>query len=252
MDGMITKLSISTLVNKEDMYARMRASLERQGDGVALQFIPLHADAEGWNATTGLNRGLELAEAEWVVCVHQDVIFPPGWLASFIAAAEAAGPSTAILGVVGCRDDGSYAGHIKDPHGHLRWGPLPSPVVSVDEVFIAVRKSSGLGFDAENPQFLFYGADICLQARERKLEALVIDAPLIHLSPGRRDTDFGLAAAWLLRKWGSRYSQVIPTTTMLVGTLKPLNSLRWLRVWLNHRLSLRSRAIACGCSRVDE
>lgn len=252
MNGMITNISIATLVNKEDVYARMRASLERQGDGMALQFIPLHADAQGWNASQALNRGLCLAEAEWLVCVHQDVVFPMGWLASFTAAAEAAGPSTAVLGLVGCRNDGSYVGHIADPHGHHRWGSLPSPVVSVDEVLIALRKSSGLSFDEANPQFLFYGADICLQARERRLGALVIDAPLIHLSGGRRDTSYDFSAAWLLGKWGTRCGYVIPTTTMLVGGWRPLHSLRWLWVKLRHRLSLREARSLCDCSSVEE
>ena len=53
-------LSIISLVNDESQYAEMRATLVLPG----VQWIPIDADANGWNAATALNAGLEAATAD--------------------------------------------------------------------------------------------------------------------------------------------------------------------------------------------
>ena len=81
---MVDKLSIITIVNNEKLYSKSRISLERQDDDNYFEFIPVNADKIGWNAAKSLNYGIEKAKSDWVICAHQDVVFPDGWLASFL------------------------------------------------------------------------------------------------------------------------------------------------------------------------
>jgi len=247
---MMESLSVVTLVNNEEQYSRMVNSLLRLEKEPFFRFLPVHADKMGWNAATALNAGIGAASSEWVVCVHQDVIFPDSWLDSFREAIARLPGDAAIVGLVGLDKKGRYAGHIKDPHGHTRWGSLPCAVNSLDELLIAIRKPSGLLFDPENPGFLFYGTDICLSAWENGFSAMAIDAPVVHLSAGRTDTPFGFAADWLLGKWGARCNGLIPTTTMLVGKRKLSNLFLWWSNRLNLWLTLRSKRSDCSCDKV--
>jgi hypothetical protein len=244
----VRNLSVVTLMNDEVSYGRTVASLRWQAPEGFFQFLPVHADREGWNAAQGLNHGIRAAISEWVLLVHQDVVFPDGWLTRFATQIDALPATVAVVGIVGYSLHGTYMGHIRDPHGHMKRGDLPCRAMSLDEVLIAVRKTSGLRFDVSNPGFLFYGTDICLTARARGLQAMVIDAPVIHLSAGRRDTPYDAAAHWLLSKWGPSYGNLIATPTMLVGTPRPSSLRRWLRVrvdaWLN-RVTARAE---CRCA----
>ena len=248
MDG---KLAIVTLKNDDATFARMRASLERQAPPGAFEFIPVDADKDGWNAARGLNHGIESSTAEWVVCVHQDVIFPDSWYTAFSARLRELPDHVRVLGLVGVRPNGAYAGHIKDPHGHAAWRPLPRQVISVDEHLIAIRRTAGLAFDPDNPGFHCYGTDICLSAKAMGYAAFVVDAPVVHLSKGKIDTSFGSASSWLLEKWGKEMKFVIPTCAFLIERKLPSNFLRREFIRLRRMLSSRESACACGCNAVD-
>lgn len=248
MDGI---LGIVTLKNDDATYARMRSSLERQAPPGSFEFIAVEADKEGWNAAQGLNRGIEKSAAEWVVCVHQDVIFPDSWYSSFTAKLRELPDRVRVAGLVGVRPNGAYAGHIKDPHGHAAWRPLPRQVISVDEHLIAIRKTPGLAFDPATPGFHCYGADICLSAEVMGYAAYVVDAPVVHLSKGKIDTSFGSASAWLLEKWGKGMNYVIPTCAFLIERKLSSNFLKRKIIRLRRMLSSRGSACACDCGAVD-
>ena len=170
----------------------------------------------GWNAAQGLNHGIDSLAADWIVCVHQDVLFPQGFWKRFVAALEALAANVAVAGIVGCERSGRLRGHIVDPNGHCFWPTLPSDVLAVDEVIIAVRKASGLRFCADVPGFHCYGADLCFEADRRGLRVVAIDAPLVHLSTGKLDATYDKASQWLLAKWGERYGHVLPMPTIVV------------------------------------
>ena len=72
-------LSVVTMVNDEALYARARASLAAHHADGALEWIPVRPDECEWNAATALNHGLERARAPWVLCAHQDVLYPSQW-----------------------------------------------------------------------------------------------------------------------------------------------------------------------------
>jgi SAM-dependent methyltransferase len=142
------------------------------------------------SAAEGLNRGLARARHRLVLCVHQDVYLPRGWLGRYLHQYRRAEQSYGPLGVVGVygvtRGAGgpARAGHVADRYRLLRESPpLPALVETLDEVLLAVPKQAGLSFDPRFG-FHFYGADICLEARRRGLASVAVDALLLHNSRG--------------------------------------------------------------------
>ena len=204
-----------TLVNNRAQFDACQASLRAEAVPFP-EWLMVEPNRQGWNAAQGLNHGIERLSADWVVCVHQDVLFPAGFWARLTTALAALPPTVAVAGLVGCERGGRFHGHIVDPNGHCYWPGLPHDVLAVDEVLIAVRKASGLRFGEEVPGFHCYGADLCFEAARRGLRVVAIDAPLVHLSTGSLDASYERASQWLLDKWGERYGHVLPMPTIVV------------------------------------
>jgi len=211
----VTDIGFVTLVNDDAQFAACRASLQRLVDPLP-PWLAVRPNQRGWNAAQGLDHGLGELDTEWVVCVHQDVLFPDDFWRRLPAALGALDAGVAVAGLVGCEASGRFRGHIFDPNGHCYWPALPSPVLTLDEVLLAVRRSAGLRFCEEAPGFHCYGADLCLEAHRRGLGVVAIDAPLLHLSTGRLDEHYERAAQWLLDKWGPSHRHVLPTPALLL------------------------------------
>jgi SAM-dependent methyltransferase len=143
------------------------------------------------SAADGLNGGIERAKHDIVVLVHQDVYLPAGWPARFLEqwrlAERRAGP-VGVAGLYGASHDPAApggvveAGHVLDRHT-LRRGtsPLPARVQGLDELLLAVPRTTPLRFDP-TLGFHFYGTDLACQARAVGLAAVVVDAPAFHNS----------------------------------------------------------------------
>jgi hypothetical protein len=179
----------------------------------------------GPNVGAKLNFGLEHARNEWVACVHQDVWLPPGWdlvLAQQIQAAELQFGPIGVAGVYGVGDviarpdptqplSAERIGWVVDRGRMLRDGPeLPARVATLDELILVVRRDCGLRFDADLG-FHLYGADICLQARERGLAVVAVGALCHHNSRhiGLGEGFFESAAVFA-RKWSHRLPVATP------------------------------------------
>jgi hypothetical protein len=243
-------LSVVTIVNNDDMYRESRESLEIQADNGYFDFISVEADGLGWNAARALNRGIEKGKSDWVVCAHQDVIFPDGWLAGFLGELSKIHENVAVIGLVGNTASGKFVGHVLHPHGHSRWTPLPSGVISVDEHVIVVNRKLNVRFDEENPGFHCYGADICLSAMEKGFDSVVIDAPVVHLSGGKVDEAYQISSDWILKKWGKTMNNTIPTPAAIISTPVLLNVMKRMIVYLNRRICIRYSFYRCDCKRV--
>jgi hypothetical protein len=192
------------------------------------------------SAAHGLNFGLERATGEWVNGVHQDVFLPEGWdqqlLAQLREAERRFGP-VGVAGVYGVGACGEFvparpdsmltrragiglgetalgaqrSGWVVDRGRVLRDGPeLPAEVATLDELLLVVRRNAHLRFDPALG-FHLYGADICLQAAERGLAVVAIDALCHHNS-----RSVGLPAAFFksaqvfARKWAHRLPVATP------------------------------------------
>lgn len=153
--------------------------------------LPWSACFNSTSAATAFNPAMDAQAAlgtDWLVWVHQDVYFPPGWEAQFRQAlgdACAQWPTLAVAGVYGVRGVGEQsarAGHVLD-RGQLLKEPaaLPSLVDSLDELLVAVRVDSGLRMDPAMG-FDFYATDLVLQAQAAGMCAAALDAFCEHWS----------------------------------------------------------------------
>jgi 2-polyprenyl-3-methyl-5-hydroxy-6-metoxy-1,4-benzoquinol methylase len=156
-----------------------------------------------WNAASAaeaLNPVLDgRPDARWVVWVHQDVFLPEGWDERFLSEAIRAQRASAneapdrrdapgaigVLGVYGVAGEGASArraGHVRDRGNWLREAaPLPCRVDSLDELLFAVPGDSPLRLDPALGYDL-YATDLVLQAQQRGLQGMVVDAPCEHWS----------------------------------------------------------------------
>ena len=167
-----------------------------------LTFRGMTSAAQGWSA------GLEQARNDLVVLVQQDMYLPNGWDCAFTAQFEQAEHRFGPIGVAGVfgllfRDgDVANVGQIIDRDTLLDTRhELPTSVDVLDEVVLAVRKSSGLRADPALG-FHLYGADLCLMAASKGLTNVALSAPSYHnslfanLSPA-----YHAAREYLLDKW---------------------------------------------------
>ena len=209
------RLAFVSLVNDVAQFEACQESLRKVAD-VMPEWLKVEPNLKGWNAAQGLNHGIEQLDADWIVCLHQDVLFPADFWQRLTTSLANVPDDVALAGLVGCEHSGRFRGHIVDPNGHCYWASLPRQVLALDEVLIAVRKSSGLRFCEEVPGFHCYGADICFEADRQGLKAMAIDAPLVHLSTGKLDDSYDHASQWLMAKWGERYGHVLPMPALLL------------------------------------
>jgi hypothetical protein len=163
------------------------------------------------SAADGLNFGLARARHEFVVCLHQDVRLPPGWDQRLIQQLDAAmrqwGP-IGVAGVYGVGDptevqpDAPAPADARDAQRQPQRQPpkfavqrigrvihrghplfdspnLPAKVSTLDELLLVVPRNTPLRFDPDLG-FHFYGADIRLQAHDRGLAVVALDAACQH------------------------------------------------------------------------
>ncbi len=194
--------SIVTCVNDFEAY---NANIRDGAYAPKTQLLPVDNTDNSMSVAQALNLGIERAVHEIVVCCHQDVRFPIGWVdALHRQIVEIGGYEFGVLGTFGIDLAGQYVGNIKDPHNNPKLGDLPCEAQTLDEHCLVIRQSSGLRFDEDLGGFHMYGADVCLQAAERGMKNYVIDAWLEHLSGGKVDDGFRAAADKFCDKWENR------------------------------------------------
>ena len=215
----MNRYALVSLVNDTAQFEGCQESLRRIADPFP-EWLKVEPNKNGWNAAQGLNHGIDQLNAEWIICLHQDVLFPDDFWQRLTSSLDALDDDVALAGLVGCERSGRFRGHIVDPNGHCYWPKLPTAVLALDEVLIAVRKSSGLRFTEEVPGFHCYGADLCFEAERRGLRTFAIDAPLVHLSTGKLDENYERASQWLMAKWGERYGYMLPMPALLLQDKK--------------------------------
>jgi hypothetical protein len=179
----------------------------------------------GPNVTAKLSRGLDQAQHDWVVCIHQDVWLPPSWdvqLAQQLQEAERLFGPVGVAGVYGVGEvlspddctqplSAERIGWVIDRGRMLKDGPkLPARIATIDELLFVVRRRSPLKFDPTLGNH-FYGVDLCLQSQEMGLATVALGALCKHnsrhigLGAGFHDS-----AAVFARKWSHRLPVATP------------------------------------------
>jgi hypothetical protein len=202
------------------------------------------------SAAAGLNLGIERAVGDLIVCLHQDVFLPDAWddrLIQQFAMAEREFGNIGIAGVYGVGPPISHngvlaaqrIGRVCDRGRSLDEGvSLPARAATMDELLLVVPKGTPLKVDPELG-FHLYGADLCLQAAERGLAVVVIDAYCHHNSRSiGLPREFFASAEAFARKWHHR----LPVAT-------PCVIIDW-----RHRVSILgiSPSITSECAEAEE
>ena len=164
-------------------------------------------------------------EYDWIVLLHDDIKLPhinnletilsqTQYDICGLAGARNCEPKEPALWHLMCKRE-DYRGAVAHPvnstqHMVTSFGPMPSRVLVIDGLFMAIRTESivyGLEFDESNPgKWHHYDMDFCLTANKLKKKIGVIDFPIIHESPGLlsiEDEAFQKSQEWFLNKWAN-------------------------------------------------
>jgi glycosyltransferase involved in cell wall biosynthesis len=141
---------------------------------------------EGFSsASKAYNDAIDKSRNDLIVFVHQDMIFPKMWLSELensLQYLEVDDPNWGVIGCYGETVEWVGRGYIYSSGLGVMGKSFerPTPVQTLDEIVLIVRKSSGLRFDDKLPNFHFYGADICMTAHQMGKTNYAISAFCIH------------------------------------------------------------------------
>ena len=215
------KIGIFSCVSDFEKFGILKNSLQLINNS---SLVPINNTYDNFSIPFVFNHATNTSSFDILIFVHQDVIFPENWLrytVKQIEHVEVQDSAWGVVGIMGVKKNGFFAGNIIDPHTKTKMGNLPCEVVALDEVCLILRKDANLLFDESLGGFHFYGADICLQATQKEMKCYAIDAPLIHLSGGKLDRSFWEMAKKLKEKWSTiPYSPNVIETTCGVFRLK--------------------------------
>jgi hypothetical protein len=208
-------------VGNETTYERCFLSsplfIEECNRDLKFQIIPQRGFKNG---SAAFNDGLDRAENDLIVCCHQDVILPvmwADWVSSQVRELERQGVPLGVVGCMGSDFEGTLVGHVYHRDRQmLEHEPLPARVQTLDELLIAFRKSSGMRFDANLPQFFGYAPDLCMEAHMRGLQNFALNAPCIHETADRRLARRDIYPTWsfLQNKWKKFLPVHTPTVSI--------------------------------------
>jgi hypothetical protein len=137
------------------------------------------------SAALAYNDAIRKATNDLIIFIHQDIFLPRPWLSQVehnLHQLERADPTWGVLGCWGATTDGRFLGHIYSTGLGVLGADFdgPTPVQTLDEIVLIVRKSTGLVFDGTLPHFHFYGTDICLRSERHGRGCYVIPAFCVH------------------------------------------------------------------------
>lgn len=224
--------SLIAAVNSEEI---LEGCLARSPD-VALGRLALTAIRGARSMAEAYNRGLDASGGKYALLAHQDVYLPHGWLdiaMDKIAELNATQPDWMVAGPYGVQKDGSHIGRVWDVGiGRELGAPgFPAtPVVSLDELLLVLRRDSDYRFDDKLPHFHLYGTDLVQSGLQMGRSAWAIEMPLVHNSQLVSSLSGGYTRAYryMCKKWAQKLP--IPTTVVSVTRNPiPLARAKWRR-----------------------
>lgn len=173
--------------------------------------IPCHYIKEPETACKGLNKVLEILEAEGhdiAILSHQDMYYRAGWLRQVKEKIAELPESWIVAGIIGKDMAGNICGRLHDMRIPLHFSTshkFPEPASCFDECCIIVNLKKGFRFIEEMPGFDLYGTLCVLQAKEMGGTAWMIDAFAEHYCMRSfswfPDNAFGDCFKWLYKRF---------------------------------------------------
>ncbi|MHB8754122.1 MAG: glycosyltransferase [Candidatus Acidiferrales bacterium] len=203
------------------------------------------------SAARAYNEAINKSDNDLIVFCHQDVFFPESWVAQldiwlrFLANSD---KDWGVLGCVGITRYGQVRGHVYSSGLGVVGARFdrPATVQTLDEIVLILRKSSGLRFDNELPNFHLYGTDICLRAAKKGMKSYAISAFCIHNARQGfiLPSEFYESCRYIKRIW--RDCLPIQTTCVRISNLNVSLHLRRLREaylkYIRHKMLGAARA----------
>jgi hypothetical protein len=214
----IKSFSICTIITDWDQYSKLNESLLEGGfNETNSEFINVdNSNGNRMDAYDAIRHFIKVSNNEFLILVHQDVLFPSGGydkLNKIIEEISLIDPHWAVLANAGkCCDP--LSGHIAVGDGIRKWHSknFMAIVYSVDEHFIVLKKSSGVTVSRDIDGFHFYGTELCQVANRLGYKCYAVDFMLTHLSHGNINEDFFDAKIKIELKYKTlRKNRRIPT-----------------------------------------
>lgn len=237
--------SVVTCISDPGLYDRiLLESAYRARGRHDVEFIPVLNTGGQYSAAHACNIGVELARADRVVIVHQDVrllgddwfahldlvlgTLPEEW-AVVSAAGIAAKYGRADIGKWGGarHTDTVAVGQVWDSDESLGRPPYwngekrTQPIHAADECLMVLNRRHGLRFDARFSGFHFYGVDVCMQARAAGFQIYGADLPIVHYGKHSAslvgDKKYWVYLRYLHNKWKFLFPEVYTTHMHWLG-----------------------------------
>jgi len=185
--------------------------LERSPD-IASGALPLTVIRGARSMAEAYNSGLEQTEAAICIFAHQDVYLPEGWLdlvRERLRQLEAEHSDWMVAGPYGVKPGGAHVGRVWDVNMGRELGQsgfAPTPVGSLDELLLILRREPGFQFDTQLPHFHLYGTDLVQSALSTGRGAFAVELPVVHNNRPWASLGGGYLAAYRYarRKWRAR------------------------------------------------
>jgi hypothetical protein len=234
----VPKFSIITVVSRPEVYdACLLRSLRDTRRHHDIEIIPVLNEDNRYSASNALNIGIDVARADVLVFVHQDVRLLYRWFDRLTELLDEVPHDWGIIGSAGIAlqygrmDIGKWGGALHtdtvavgsvwdadDKLGQVPYWDGSKSLTTVhcaDECLLVLNKRTGLRFDSLFTGFHFYGVDLCLQARAAAYHVYCAHLPIIHY--GRYSASFiGDKKYWvylrlLYNKWKLRFPELLGT-----------------------------------------
>jgi hypothetical protein len=194
--------SFVSLIRDDEKYQQFLASLAAQEGNASYEVIPIPNYFNQINsAFKGLNIGTDLADGKYIIYCHDDIVLSSNWLERLkhhIKNLENSNIQWGVIGPAGITLDEQGAYFLTTEQNQNIKLLDPSvindkefyEVSTLDELCLIVKKSSGLRFSEKTLSgFHFYGANLCLQAKQRGLRNFAIDCWTWHQSDGLKNVN---------------------------------------------------------------
>lgn len=217
----MTKLSLITIVNKNDVYAKFKEVLSKQR-GVNYELIKVQNDHHQFDsARAAYNSALRKASGDYVVFVHPDIRFLDDWALHDITEFIEKIGDFGVVGVAGTPEklrngyfvlitniqQGLDAHHVGEMVKH------PTRVQTVDECFFIMKRDYLMKKRFTNIKgWHLYAVEQCLRSLIDGKENYVVPARLWHVSDGvSEDINYVRIGNEIVKRYGQCFP-IINTT----------------------------------------
>lgn len=232
--GDLTAGDISAIatVNNDEILAQC---LARSPD-IASGRLGLRVIRGATSMAAAYNEGLDTTSGQIALLVHQDVYLPAGWLDRAITTLNDLTrnyPEWMVAGPYGVRETGAHIGRVWDVNLRRELGEsgfAPTPVGSLDELMLILRREPEFRFDTNLPHFHMYGTDLVQSARSMGRGAYAVELPLVHNNRPWDSLGGGylLAYRYIRSKWRANLP-IHTTVCRITHNPLPLWRARWRR-----------------------